>query len=77
MDVHVMIFIGFGFLMTFLRKFGYTAVGCTFILGAISIQVYQLTITLWENIISHSDGWHEVEINIITLIKVWRERKRE
>ena len=39
MDVHVMIFIGFGFLMTFLRKYGYTAVGLTFILGSLSIQV--------------------------------------
>lgn len=39
MDVHVMIFIGFGFLMTFLRKHGYTAVGMTFLLGVASIQV--------------------------------------
>jgi hypothetical protein len=39
MDVHVMIFIGFGFLMTFLRKYGYTAVGLTFIIGSLAIQV--------------------------------------
>jgi len=67
MDVHVMIFIGFGFLMTFLRKYGYTAVGATFILGALALQFYQLTITFWEDVIEGE--WHRVHINITTLIK--------
>lgn len=69
MDVHVMIFVGFGFLMTFLRKYGYTAVGLTFILGSLSIQVYHLTITFWENVIE--GHWHYVIVNITTLIKVF------
>ncbi|XP_068976758.1 ammonium transporter Rh type B isoform X1 [Bombus flavifrons] len=38
-DVHVMIWIGFGFLMTFLRRYGQSAIGLTFLLGAILIQV--------------------------------------
>jgi len=38
-DVHCMIFIGFGFLMTFLRKNGFNALGQTFLLGALSIQL--------------------------------------
>ncbi|XP_063904863.1 ammonium transporter Rh type A isoform X3 [Zophobas morio] len=37
-DVHVMIFVGFGFLMTFLRRYGYSAVGFNFLLGALIIQ---------------------------------------
>ncbi|CAD7082792.1 unnamed protein product [Hermetia illucens] len=37
-DIHVMIFVGFGFLMTFLRKYGYSATGFTLFLAAIVIQ---------------------------------------
>ncbi|XP_046383541.1 ammonium transporter Rh type A isoform X4 [Ischnura elegans] len=38
MDVHVMIFIGFGFLMTFLRRYGYSSVGLNMLVSALSIQ---------------------------------------
>jgi len=38
-DVHVMIFIGFGFLMTFPRMHGYSSLGMTFIIGVVSIQL--------------------------------------
>uniref|UniRef100_A0A6P7EY78 Ammonium transporter Rh type B n=1 Tax=Diabrotica virgifera virgifera TaxID=50390 RepID=A0A6P7EY78_DIAVI len=37
-DVHVMIFIGFGFLMTFLKRYGYSSVGFTLLLGSFIIQ---------------------------------------
>lgn len=37
-DVHVMIYIGFGFLMTFLKKFNWSSVGFNFLLGAICLQ---------------------------------------
>ncbi|KAK4300274.1 hypothetical protein Pmani_027518 [Petrolisthes manimaculis] len=37
-DVHVMIFIGFGFLMMFLKRYGLSAVGLNFMLAALSLQ---------------------------------------
>nr|XP_012224503.1 PREDICTED: ammonium transporter Rh type A [Linepithema humile]XP_012224504.1 PREDICTED: ammonium transporter Rh type A [Linepithema humile] len=38
-DIHVMIWIGFGFLMTFLKRYGQSAAGLTFLVAAILIQV--------------------------------------
>lgn len=37
-DVHVMLLVGFGFLMTFLRKYGFSSVSFNFLLSAITIQ---------------------------------------
>lgn len=66
-DVHVMIFIGFGFLMTFLRKYGYTAVGLNFLLGAFCIQWYLLVGGFWENVIF--GHWEYLHVSIFHLIK--------
>jgi ammonium transporter Rh len=67
-DVHVMIFIGFAFLMVFLRKHGYTSVGLTFLIGAFVIQWYQLTLGFWENVFSGS-GWNKIPIGIEQLVR--------
>lgn len=37
-DIHVMLFAGFGFLMTFLKNYGYSAIGFTIIIIAIVTQ---------------------------------------
>lgn len=37
-DVHVMIFVGFGFLMTFLKRYSFGAVGFTFLIAAFGLQ---------------------------------------
>ena len=37
-DVHVMIFIGFGFLMTFLKRYGLSAISLNMLISAFAIQ---------------------------------------
>jgi len=37
-DVHVMIFVGFGFLMTFLQRYGFSSVGFNFLVAAFALQ---------------------------------------
>nr|CAH7728972.1 unnamed protein product [Callosobruchus chinensis] len=37
-DIHVMIFVGFGFLMSFLRRYGFSALGFTLLLASCIIQ---------------------------------------
>ncbi|CAH1783619.1 unnamed protein product [Owenia fusiformis] len=37
-DVHVMIFVGFGFLMTFLRRYGYSSIGLNLLVAAFTCQ---------------------------------------
>jgi ammonium transporter Rh len=46
-DVHVMIFIGFGLLMSFLRHAGYTAIGITYLLAAFVLAFYHLPRAVW------------------------------
>jgi ammonium transporter Rh len=38
MDVHSMMFIGFGFLMTFLKRYGYGSVGFNFVVAAYVLE---------------------------------------
>lgn len=37
-DVHAMIFVGFGFLMVFLQRYGFSSVGFTFLVAAFTLQ---------------------------------------
>ncbi|XP_057555509.1 ammonium transporter Rh type A [Hippopotamus amphibius kiboko] len=37
-DVHVMVFAGFGFLMTFLRKYGFSSVGINLLIASLGLQ---------------------------------------
>ncbi|XP_066562750.1 ammonium transporter Rh type A [Amia ocellicauda] len=47
-DVHVMIFIGFGFLMTFLKKYGFSSVGINLLLAAFGLQWGLLMQGFWH-----------------------------
>ena len=47
-DVHVMIFLGFGFLMTFLKKYGLSAVSLNMLLSALAIEVFTIVYGLFH-----------------------------
>ena len=63
-DVHIMIFIGFGFLMTFLRSYGFSSLTLNFLVGVFAIQWGILCVgffaSLWEagGVVSDSYGTH-------------------
>ncbi|CAG9856090.1 unnamed protein product [Phyllotreta striolata] len=63
-DVHVMIFIGFGFLMTFLKRYGFSSVGFTLLLGAFVVQWALLCQGFFR-----LDGDNKIEIGIESLYK--------
>lgn len=49
-DVHIMIFIGFGFLMTFLQSYGFSSLTINFMVGAFSIQWGILCVGFWTSV---------------------------
>uniref|UniRef100_A0A8C2ZV77 Ammonium transporter Rh type A n=1 Tax=Cyclopterus lumpus TaxID=8103 RepID=A0A8C2ZV77_CYCLU len=61
-DVHVMIFIGFGFLMTFLKRYGFSSVGVNLLLAAFGLQWGLLMQGLWHL----EDG--KIKVNILKII---------
>lgn len=65
-DVHVMILVGFGFLMTFLSKYGFSAVGFNFMITAFVIQWSILTNGFWHCV--HAGHWSMIGLNIQSLI---------
>ncbi len=54
-DVHVMIFVGFGFLMTFLKRYSFGAVGFNFLVAAFGIQ-WALLMQGWFHSLDNTDG---------------------
>lgn len=67
MDVHVMIFVGFGFLMTFLKKNAFQSLGLTFLCSAFAIQFHTLFGGLMAQVF-HGTGFHAIELNLDTMI---------
>ncbi|XP_074847496.1 ammonium transporter Rh type A isoform X2 [Carettochelys insculpta] len=47
-DVHVMIFVGFGFLMTFLKKYSFSSVGINMLIAALGLQWGTLMQGFWH-----------------------------
>ncbi|NXP12403.1 RHAG protein, partial [Thinocorus orbignyianus] len=61
-DVHVMIFIGFGFLMTFLKRYGFSSVGMNMLIAAFGLQWGTLMQGFW-----HMEGG-KIHVNIKSMI---------
>jgi len=61
-DIHVMMFIGFGFLMTFLKRYGFSAVGINFVLAAFVLQ-WAMLVGGWFDL---HDGY--IQIGVTELI---------
>ena len=68
-DVHVMIFIGFGFLMVFLKTHSWTSVGYNFLIAAFVLQISILITDFWHQLL-HSDeeDWEKIPLDITSLI---------
>ncbi|TRY58414.1 hypothetical protein DNTS_002043 [Danionella cerebrum] len=64
-DVHVMIFVGFGFLMTFLKRYSFGGVGFNFLIAAFGIQ-WALLMQGWFHSLDTED-W-KIKIGIENLI---------
>ena len=66
-DVNVMIFIGFGFLMAFLKFHSWSSIGFNFLIAAFCIQFYILFFGFWHCLIKNE--WDTpIEVNISKMI---------
>ncbi len=66
-DVHVMVFVGFGFLVTFMHGYSITAVSLNFVLAAMAIQWSSLTTHFFFQI-ADPHRWHSIIFEIKGLI---------
>jgi hypothetical protein len=66
-DVHVMIFIGFGFLMVFLKSHAWSSVGFNYLAAAVAIQVTPLFLGFWNNIVN-SPKTSTISIDVTSLV---------
>jgi len=70
-DVHVMIFIGFGFLMTFLRRYAFSAVMMTMMVAVLCIQWHILMNGLMEQLFHIGDegaSFHYIRVDLVTFV---------
>jgi ammonium transporter Rh len=65
-DVHVMIYIGFGFLMVFLKTHSWTAVGFNFLLSAFAFQLALLIVPFWHMVFKNK--FERIPLNVNTLV---------
>ena len=62
-----MIFIGFGFLMVFLKTHSWTSVGYNFIISAYALQLTIIVAGLWHSFLVEGEI-HKITLDITSLI---------
>ena len=60
-DVNVMILVGFGFLMTFIKRHSWSALSYTFFINVVVLQLYILLSAFWERVF-HGGWGSKIEI---------------
>lgn len=66
-DVHVMIFIGFGFLMVFLKTHSWTSVGFNMLIATYVLQITILITGFWHMLLVEKE-FHKIALDIPALI---------
>jgi ammonium transporter Rh len=66
-DVHVMIFVGFGFLMCFLHRAGFTATSHAYLVAVMTVLWAMLNRGFWERAIG-THPWNAIKLNVFNLI---------
>lgn len=56
-DVNLMMLIGFGFLMTFVKSHQWSALSYTFMINAVVVQLYLLLQPFWHRVVH--DDWND------------------
>lgn len=59
-----MIYIGFGFLMTFLRKYGYSAVGYNFFIAALVCQWATIMSGVFNQILGEGSKYIKIDVKM-------------
>ena len=59
-DVNVMMLVGFGFLMAYIRGYDWSALSYTFFINAVTVQFYILLLGLWSRVFH--GGWETSKI---------------
>lgn len=71
-DVHVMIFIGFGFLMVFLKNHSWCSIGFNYLVACWAIQICVLFTGFWHNICKfykhHDHEWEKINLSVHNFI---------
>jgi ammonium transporter Rh len=67
-DVHVMIFIGFGFLMTFIKTNMWTALCFNWVISAWALQWGILSQGFWHQVIHGEESLHKISVSLDKLI---------